>query len=403
MYDYLESNIPHSIMAYTTDATLTNNQLFPRHEWILDYLQRYAEPINHLVKFSTIVTGVYLQENPARTTHKRWHLKATHLPSSQTITANYDAIIVASGHYSVPYIPSIPGLAAWNSSYPDRIDHSKHYRNPSSYTSKRTLLIGASASGLDIANQISSTCLSPLLLSHHSPPSSSSITMADKIRDLPPIATFLPPSSGHRRAVRLSTGEIIDSIDKILFCTGYHYSLPFLSSLSPTLITTGERIHGLYEHIFWQPEPTLAFVGVPFKIIPFPTAEGQATVIARVWAGQLPLPPQSYMQRWERERVTAKGGKERKFHEMPDLEDFDYLNRLVDWACQAGQVEGMIPRKWDERDYWARKRFPAIRKALAGMGEARRGVRSLEALGFDYEKWKREQEQKDGVKERAVL
>ena len=384
MYDDLESNIPHEMMAYRTDASLADNQLFPRHESILEYLQRYAEPVCHLVKFSTLVTSI------TRPTRKRWHLKATHLPTSHTLTATYDAIIVASGHYSVPYVPSIPGLAAWNRSYPERIDHSKYYRSPSSYNSQRTLLIGASASGLDIANQISPTCSPPLLLSHHSAPSSSTTTTTDSIRHLPPIAAFLLPSSGHKRAVRFSTGEIIDSIDRILFCTGYHYSYPFLSSLSPPLITTGERIHGLYEHIFWHPEPTLAFLGAPYKIIPFPTVEGQAAVIARVWSGRLSLPPQSHMQRWERERVAAKGGAERKFHEMPDLEDFDYLNSLVDWACQA-EGEGMVPRKWDERDYWARKRFPAIKKAFVEIGKERRGIRSLEALGYDYERWKREQ------------
>ena len=406
MYDNLESNIPHTMMAFTTDPSLTNNQLFPRHESILEYLQHYADPVYHLIKFSTRVIEVHLQNNPTTTTtRKRWHLKATHLPTSHILTASYDAIIVASGHYSVPYIPPIQGLAAWNRSYPDLIKHSKHYRSPFPYTLQRTLLIGASASGLDIATQISPVCSSPLLLSHHSAPPSSTVT--NNIHPLPPITSFLPPSSGYNRAVRLSNGEIIDSIDKVLFCTGYHYSYPFLSSLSPPLITTGKRIHGLYAHIFWHPEPTLAFVAVPYKIIPFPTVEGQAALIARVWSGRLSLPPQPDMQRWEQERLAKRGGEERKFHEMANLEDFDYLNALVDWASKA-KGEGILPRKWDERDYWARTRFPAIKKAFAEMGEGRREVRSLEALGFDYEKWKQKQKQeqqmkKDEEKEKAVL
>lgn len=40
----------------------------------------------------------------------------------------FDAVIVATGHYSVPYIPAIPGLEQLQKSRPGSVVHSKHFR-----------------------------------------------------------------------------------------------------------------------------------------------------------------------------------------------------------------------------------------------------------------------------------
>lgn len=39
----------------------------------------------------------------------------------------FDAVVVASGHYSLPFIPRIPGLAEYDAKFPGRIKHTKHY------------------------------------------------------------------------------------------------------------------------------------------------------------------------------------------------------------------------------------------------------------------------------------
>jgi MFS transporter, ACS family, pantothenate transporter len=57
----------------------------------------------------------------------------------------FDAVVVASGHYHIPQVPDIPGLADWKRAWPSRIQHSKSYRNPKGFEdqvtrhSKRTL------------------------------------------------------------------------------------------------------------------------------------------------------------------------------------------------------------------------------------------------------------------------
>jgi cation diffusion facilitator CzcD-associated flavoprotein CzcO len=48
----------------------------------------------------------------------------------------FDALVVASGHYSVPYIPSIPGLDEWARARPGSVIHSKHYRGRDAFRGK---------------------------------------------------------------------------------------------------------------------------------------------------------------------------------------------------------------------------------------------------------------------------
>ena len=44
------------------------------------------------------------------------------------------------------------------------------------------------------------------------------------------------------------------------------------------------------------------------KIIPFPLAEAQSAVIARVWSGRLTLPSPRAMAEWERKTLDNTGG-----------------------------------------------------------------------------------------------
>jgi hypothetical protein len=43
---------------------------------------------------------------------------------------------VASGHYTVPFIPKIPGLAEFAKSYLGAVEHSKGFRGPEKYRGK---------------------------------------------------------------------------------------------------------------------------------------------------------------------------------------------------------------------------------------------------------------------------
>ncbi|KAL8725218.1 MAG: hypothetical protein Q9181_006501 [Wetmoreana brouardii] len=377
MYDRLESNIPHFLMRHSNDSSLEDQPLFAGHESVLRYLNKYAEDVRHLISFQTQVYDVRREDENG---HDSWLVCTKDLPTNKVSEKRYDAVAVASGHHYVPMIPDIAGIRGWNEAYPNVITHSKYYRVPDSFKDKKVVVVGNSASGFDIAAQISTVCKHPLLNSQRSQAPEFQRDVSWK-HEMPEIVEFLPRSDASH-AVRFADGRLEANIDAIVFCTGYLYSFPFLSSLRPPLIVTGERVENTYQHLFYTPHPSLAFMGLPYKIIPFRTCEGQAAVIARVWSGRLELPSKSDMRDWEAARVADRGAG-KKYHELGKLEDFRYHNELMDWAFQAAPKVGVaVPSKWNKRDGWVRKNIPAIKRAFADKGEARHRVRSIEELGF---------------------
>ena len=381
MYERLETNIPHSIMKFSDMPSLEDHQLFPSREAVTQYLEDYGESVRHLVFFQTQVMDI-CQTRP--TAHL---VRLKNLQTDEVYEKIYDAVVVANGHFAVPRLPSIRGIKEWNQTNPGVISHAKFYRRPGPFADKKVIVVGNAASGTDIASQIGTVSKHPLLMSQRS---ESILAFAAGYKEkVPEIVEFLPVSRG-ARAVRFADGRVEEDVDAIVFATGYYYSFPFLSSLESKLISTGERVQHLYMHLFYIDNPTLAFIGLPQKIIPFRTDEGQAAIVARLWANRLELPSALEMSRWE-EGVIAKRGAGTAFHVLSFPEDFDYHDELVDWATRATGRGGKMSVRWSAKERWARERFPAIKKAFADKGDIRHGIKTLEELGFDYDAWLREQ------------
>ena len=385
MYDRLETNIPKRLMQHSGKPFPEDAQLFPTRETVRRYLEEYAADVRHLVKFSSQVLDVRLFDKEGT-----WLVTIKDLVLDCISEVIYDGVIIANGHYRVPFVPDIKGIHSWNSEYQGSISHSKFYKRPDEFANKKVIVVGNSASGIDIGAQIGTVSKHPLLVSQRSESFLSQGTPSYKL-EMPEIAEFLRPSH-YDRAVLFADGRIETGIEKIIFCTGYLYSLPFLSSLNPPLLDDGNRVKNLYEHIFSIDHPNLAFIGLPLRIIPFPLTEAQAAVVARVWSGRLALPSESDMRNWE-EATIAEHGAGRAFHAMIFPDELKYNNRLHDWAMKVSNTGvGKEPPRWSEEDAWARQRFPAIKRAFAERGEARHQIHSMEELGFDYEAWLSEQD-----------
>ncbi|KAL9623913.1 MAG: hypothetical protein Q9160_001905 [Pyrenula sp. 1 TL-2023] len=394
LYDDLETNIPHTLMQHVNKPFPQGSALFPRHEDVLRYLDDYAEDVKHLIKFETQVTEVRLHDHDVF----NWKVTTQRLRDAESSTTVYDAVVVANGHYMVPYVPDIKGISKWNKAYQGAISHSKSYRNNEPFADQKVIVVGNSASGVDIASQIEKVSKSPLLCSQRS----ESIFKPDSSvarQEMCEIEEFLlPEQSDH--GVRFKDGTIEEHVDHVLFATGYFYSYPFLSSLNPPIITTGRRANNIYKQMFHTHYPTLAFTILPLKVIPFPMSENQGAVMARVWSGRLKLPSKKSMQADEQKWIREHGN-DGAFHYLKFPQDADYLNDLYDWASSASPERGKglendgmgkLGIRWDEKALWARERFPGIRKAYLSRGADRDKVRSIEELGFDFEKWKKEQE-----------
>ncbi|KAK2748481.1 hypothetical protein FQN57_000614 [Myotisia sp. PD_48] len=392
LYHGLETNIPNILMQFSDLQFEKSTQLFPKFESVNQYLQTYSADIKHLIQFQTQVIDIKLEDKRSGT----WAVTRKHLPTSTTRTDIYDAVVAANGHYNVPYLPSIKGITAWNHEYPGSIVHSKFYSHPEPYTNKKVIVVGNSASGLDIGSQISQVCRSPLLSSVKSESYFIKGSASDR-KEYPPIVEFLSPTT-HNRAVRFSNGEVEKDIDAIIYCTGYLYSYPFLPSLDPPVITDGARTLRVYQHLFYIEQPTLVFPGLNQKVIPFPQSENQSAVFARMWSGRLELPSKEEMYKWEAEGISARGNG-KAFHVLAYPLDADYLNFMHDWAAKAqhrpeleNDGNGKLGSYWNEKQRWLRSQFPNIKQSFAALGPDRESCRLPEDLGYDFDAWKREQE-----------
>lgn len=173
-------------------------------------------------------------------------------------TETFDAVLVATGHYTVPYIPAIPGLAEFAELYPGAVKHSKAFRDRESYRGKNVVVVGASISGADIAFSLAGIAAAPLTAvirgNYH-------VFFKDYAFQHPNIvrrpSIIRIETDNGKRTVVFEDETTLQDVDSILFGTGYSWTLPFL----PQVEVKNNRVPGLYQHIFWQKDPTLCFVG----------------------------------------------------------------------------------------------------------------------------------------------
>ncbi len=398
LYGALETNIPRHIMAFQGLDWPSDTQLFPPHATVLKYIDDYTKDVEHLIQYETQVIDVV----PTSTNNTNgWNLKSYNIRTREEKEERFDAVIVANGHYTVPYVPNIDGAKEWNERHPGRITHSKYFRRAEDFTNKKVLVIGAFASGADISQQIAPHCQKPLLWSSRGETQFTAGVNDPTRKPVPEVIRFVPETRG----VVFKDGTRTDDIDAVLFCTGYFFSFPFLEKVQPKLITDGSHVHHTYQHVFFRPNPTLSFLVLNQRVIPFRLAEAQATVIARVYSGRLTLPSTQIMENWERDTI-AEMGDGRAFHVM--LAGGTYVNMMSRWAMEAprrrakqdgwagepleNDGQGKIPPFFSEEDIWCREQFPAMRRAFAARREDRVNVKFIEDLGFSYKKYLEEKE-----------
>jgi len=168
----------------------------------------------------------------------------------------------------------------------------------------------------------------------------------------------------------LKSGQRLSDIHRVILCTGYHFCLPFLKDYheddtaiedasETILVTDGTQLHNLHEDIFYIPDPTLAFIGVPFYTATFTLFEFQAMALTAVWSGRADLPAKEIMQQQYADRVKQKG-LGRNFHSLKGVEDV-YVRDLMVWlnrdAAKYGAkvLPGHTPEWHAARAAWLAK------------------------------------------------
>lgn len=148
VYPTLEANIDASVMEFSQEPipeikTQNSVQLhgpntpFRHHTVIREYLENLLNRNGYqdLVEYNTTVERV--EKIKASNEWKLTLRKSGPLGNfDYWWTEHFDAVVVASGHYFVPYIPQIDGLEQWARNYPESIEHTKGYRGPQKYRGK---------------------------------------------------------------------------------------------------------------------------------------------------------------------------------------------------------------------------------------------------------------------------
>lgn len=380
-YAGLRNNVSTHEMEMQCHAWKPGTEEFVSQSVIADYVQSAAitNDITESVQLNTRVDGVEKQGHGWRVETST--LEKTALgPQYSHATHFFDAIVVANGHYHATNIPDIKGLKEWKEAFPDRVHHSKLYRRADAFQDQNVLIIGAGVSSTDMARELGTVAKTVYQSSRSGPYDLSSHLLPDNAARVAGIRSFdpLPPTSDqpsqHRSnapipsTVTLTDGTKLCNIHRIILATGYHSSLPFLRPLhadtltspqadSRILITDGLQTHNLHKDIFYIPDPTLAFVGIPFHTATFSFFEFQAVALAEVLRGRVPLPSEEDMRTEYLERLQRKGAG-RPFHSMRgDGQEIGYVKELMEWvngklATDGEPEEGVLmqghSKKWHE-------------------------------------------------------
>ena len=106
---------------------------FPPREVLYDYILGRIKKGNskHKVKFSTIVTNVIHNGNNFEVTYRD-------KKNDTSSTDVFDYVVVANGHFSVPFIPEYPGMKA----FPGRIMHSHDFRDAEEFREQKCCCFG---------------------------------------------------------------------------------------------------------------------------------------------------------------------------------------------------------------------------------------------------------------------
>ncbi|KAK8725296.1 hypothetical protein OTU49_010801 [Cherax quadricarinatus] len=317
MYKNMKTNLPKEVMGFPDYPFPSGDNSFIHHTEVQQYLESYMEhyKLNPHIKFGHYVEEVKpvmkIEGPPA------WDVTVKSLESKKLSTTTCDALLVCNGHYSVPRIPQIKNIEKFQG----RQGHSHDYREPSSYKGCTVVVLGAAASGLDIALELS-TVAKEVLLSHNHPT---------------PIPSELPPNVRQVRGVEsaLENGFVFGDgssaeADVILYCTGYLFSFPFLSKECG--ITIEENVvKPLYKHIINTKYPSMAFIGIPFLVCPFPLFDFQVQFFLKTVSGAVALPSKREMDddiQNDFKDLCSKDLPVRYFHKLAALQ-WSYNNDLA--------------------------------------------------------------------------
>ncbi|XP_024028166.1 flavin-containing monooxygenase FMO GS-OX-like 9 [Morus notabilis] len=313
-----------------------DSRRFPGHREVYLYLKDFCEwfGLRDCIRFNTrveyvgmvdygVVNGKDLKWIVKSREWKRSNLIDDHDHSNKVVEEVFDAVVVATGHYSFPKLPSFKGMGSWKR----KQMHSHFYRVPEPFRDEVVVIVGNSLSGQDLSMELvevaKEVCLSSRSM-NITEGLSKVIAKHENLHLRPQIDTLEEDGK-----VSFLDGSWIIA-DTIIYCTGYSYTFPFLDTKGIVAVDDC-RVGPLYEHTF-PPSlaPSLSFIGIPRKIIGFPFFESQAKWVAQVLSGKRTLPSWDDMMRSIKELYHSRDVAGIPKENTHDIADFEYCDRYGD-------------------------------------------------------------------------
>lgn len=329
IYNDLFTNVPADFMRFSSGYDLVDhvsekakNELHPfmRHEKILQYLESYAKAndLHKHIRFNSAVEKV-------RKVGKKWIISVLNLSDGKEnwYEEEFDAVLVATGRFNVPYFPYIENLDKFNKEHPGVVLHTKTVRDSERFRGKKVLLVGGGVSALDLLQYFIPKCSEVWHSTNRSsldePPTKPKYggkkeSWSDEIicdRSLPTVEVpRIKKFEGE--TVIFENGQSEKGFDHIIFATGYHLHFPFLEGEGHVNVVGGKNLpqnkaDNLYLYGFTISDPTLAHVGLILSPFFFLTAESTSVALAGVWSGASRLPSQKEQREWLDQRADREG------------------------------------------------------------------------------------------------
>ncbi|KAL0342535.1 UNVERIFIED_CONTAM: Flavin-containing monooxygenase FMO GS-OX-like 9 [Sesamum calycinum] len=328
IYASLRLTSPREIMGFTDFPFVARKgrdmRRFPGHQELFLYLQDFCESfgLREMIRFNTRVEKVEMLDYPVLDDDLKWVVRSK--AAEKAVEEVYDAVVVATGHYSQPRLPRIKGMDAWKR----RQMHSHIYRVPDPFKNEVVVVVGNSLSGQDISMELVNVAKQIHLSAKSLTISEGLSKVISKYHNL-----YLHPQieSLHEDGRVLFVDGSWTVADTIIYCTGYSYSFPFLDTKG-IVVVDDDRVGPLYEHTF-PPSlaPSLSFIGIPRKIIGFPFFESQAKWIAQLLSGKRRLPSWDDMMQSIKEFYHSRDVAGIPKHNTHDVANFEYCDKYADY------------------------------------------------------------------------
>ncbi|CAF2744489.1 unnamed protein product [Rotaria sp. Silwood2] len=311
MYHNLWTNLPKEcseFVDYSFDEHFGQPiTSFPPRTLLSNYIKGYAERnnIRQYIRFSTVVRWISYSD-----AKQKFHVVVKDLRKNETQSEEFDYVIVATGHFSMPNVPYFDGIETFSG----RILHSHDFRFAQDFLGQDVLIIGNGYSAEDIALQLYKYGAKSVIVSYRT--KSKGFKWPDRIKEVPLLVQI------DKESVHFRDGSS-HAVNAIIFCTGYVHHFPFLDDNLRLKSTNSLYPPDLYKTIVWIHQPRLLYLGMQVLTFSFNIGNIQAWYARDLILGKINL------------LITKE----------------EMLNDMTHWQIRAKAVQNISDYSQFTRDY----------------------------------------------------